>query len=121
MKRFNFDFLFSGTNAALFGGFVAFLLLFFAIQPIQKRAVSTTLELLHVSFDPTREVIHEINEAFALDWQKFKGGKVQIFQSHGGSGSQARSARTRTSMTASWTRWISSARRASRSSRRTLR
>lgn len=91
MKRFDFDFLFSGKNAALFGGFVAFLLLFFAIQPIQKRAVSTTLELLHVSFDPTREVIHEINEAFALDWQKFKGGNVQIFQSHGGSGSQARS------------------------------
>ena len=91
MKRFNFEFLFSGTNAALFGGFVSFFLLFLAIQPIQKRAVSTTLELLHVSFDPTREVIHEINEAFALDWQKFKGGNVQIFQSHGGSGSQARS------------------------------
>ena len=91
MKRFNFEFLFSGTNAAYFGGFVAFSLLFLAIQPIQKRAVSTTLELLHVSFDPTREVIHEINEAFALGWQKFKGGKVQIFQSHGGSGSQARS------------------------------
>jgi len=89
MKRF--EFLFSGANAALFGGFVAFCFLFLAIQPIQKRAVTSTLELLHVSFDPTREVIHEINDAFALDWQKFKGGKVQIFQSHGGSGSQARS------------------------------
>lgn len=89
MKRF--EFLFSGANAALFGGFVAFSLLFIAIQPIQKRDASTTLELLHVSFDPTREVIHEINDAFASDWQKFKGGKVKIFQSHGGSGSQARS------------------------------
>ncbi|NBY03290.1 MAG: sulfate ABC transporter substrate-binding protein [Planctomycetes bacterium] len=91
MKRFDFEFLFSGTNAAFLGGFVAFLLLFLAIQPIQKRPVSTKLELLHVSFDPTREVIHEINEAFAQDWKKFKDGRVQIFQSHGGSGSQARS------------------------------
>jgi ABC-type sulfate transport system substrate-binding protein len=91
MKRFDFGFLFSGPNATFLGGFVAFSLLFLAIQPIQKRPVSAKLELQHVSFEPTREVIHEINEAFALDWQKFKGGSVKIFQSHGGSGSQARS------------------------------
>ena len=91
MKRFDLGFMFSGKNASVLGGVIAFVLVFIAIQPIQKRSNSNNLELLHVSFDPTREVIHEINEAFAKDWQKFNNGKVQIYQSHGGSGSQARS------------------------------
>lgn len=91
MKRFDLGFMFSGGNASVLGGVIAFVLVFIAIQPIQKRSNSNNLELLHVSFDPTREVINEINEAFAKDWQKFNNGKVQIYQSHGGSGSQARS------------------------------
>ncbi|MBM4253537.1 MAG: sulfate ABC transporter substrate-binding protein [Deltaproteobacteria bacterium] len=47
-------------------------------------------ELLHVSYDPTRELLREINEAFAAHWRKKYGGKVTVLQSHGASGSQAR-------------------------------
>lgn len=47
--------------------------------------------LLNVSYDPTRELYTEFNAAFARYWQATFGTKVQIRQSHGGSGAQARS------------------------------
>lgn len=47
-------------------------------------------ELLNVSYDPTRELYQEFNQAFAAHWAKEKGEKVTIQQSHGGSGKQAR-------------------------------
>ena len=46
--------------------------------------------LLNVSYDPTRELYRDVNEAFAQEWQKNTGQHVTIKQSHGGSGSQAR-------------------------------
>jgi len=47
--------------------------------------------LLNVSYDPTRELYQAFDAAFTKYWQA-KGGKaVQIRQSHGGSGAQARS------------------------------
>ena len=46
--------------------------------------------LLNVSYDPTRELYQQINKAFA-DQQKAEGRTVTITNSHGGSGSQARS------------------------------
>jgi sulfate transport system substrate-binding protein len=46
--------------------------------------------LLNVSYDPTRELYRDVNEAFAQQWQKSSGQQVTIKQSHGGSGSQAR-------------------------------
>ena len=46
--------------------------------------------LLNVSYDPTRELYQQINKAFA-DQQKAKGNTITISNSHGGSGSQARS------------------------------
>lgn len=46
--------------------------------------------LLNVSYDPTRELYTDINNAFAQYWQKKAGQKVMIRQSHGGSGKQAR-------------------------------
>jgi sulfate/thiosulfate-binding protein len=51
-------------------------------------AVSTSaaVELLNVSYDPTRELYRAINAAFL---QK-QGGNLDIKQSHGGSGTQAR-------------------------------
>lgn len=49
------------------------------------------IELLNVSYDPTRELYKEFNEEFANYWQQEKGQTVKINQSHGGSGSQARS------------------------------
>jgi sulfate/thiosulfate-binding protein len=47
--------------------------------------------LLNVSYDPTRELYQDFNAAFAKYWKAKTGQTVQIKQSHGGSGSQARS------------------------------
>jgi len=46
--------------------------------------------LLNVSYDPTRELYQDFNVAFAKHWQETQGQSVQINQSHGGSGRQAR-------------------------------
>jgi sulfate/thiosulfate-binding protein len=46
--------------------------------------------LLNVSYDPTRELYEDYNQAFAKHWQAKSGKKVSIRQSHGGSGKQAR-------------------------------
>lgn len=48
------------------------------------------VELLNVSYDPTRELYEKYNAAFAAHWEKEKGQKVTIKQSHGGSGKQSR-------------------------------
>ncbi|MCM2252099.1 MAG: sulfate ABC transporter substrate-binding protein [Ramlibacter sp.] len=47
--------------------------------------------LLNVSYDPTRELYAEFNQAFAKHWKARTGQDVAIRQSHGGSGKQARS------------------------------
>ncbi|WKZ56832.1 MAG: sulfate ABC transporter substrate-binding protein [Bdellovibrionota bacterium] len=52
--------------------------------------LSAEHRLLHVSYDPTRELYREINDLFLAD-QLRKGVIVRIDQSHGGSGKQARS------------------------------
>jgi sulfate/thiosulfate-binding protein len=44
-----------------------------------------------VSYDPTRELYQDINTAFAKQWKAKTGVDVQVAQSHGGSGKQARS------------------------------
>jgi sulfate/thiosulfate transport system substrate-binding protein len=51
---------------------------------------SASVTLLNVSYDPTRELYRDVNDAFAQEWQKSTGQHVTIKQSHGGSGSQAR-------------------------------
>ena len=51
-------------------------------------AAQTTL--LNVSYDPTRELYKEFNAAFVKHWQARTGGKVNVRQSHGGAGKQAR-------------------------------
>ena len=48
------------------------------------------LTLLNVSYDPTRELYREFNDAFARHWREQTGQAVTVQQSHGGSGSQAR-------------------------------
>src|ERR1700728_1882711 len=50
-----------------------------------------TVKLLNVSYDPTRELYQDIDAAFAKQWKAKTGADVQISQSHGGSGKQARS------------------------------
>ncbi len=47
--------------------------------------------LLNVSYDPTRELYVEYNAAFAKHWKAKTGQDVNVKQSHGGSGKQARS------------------------------
>ena len=48
------------------------------------------VELLNVSYDPTRELYQEFNEEFATYWKAETGQDVTIQQSHGGSGKQGR-------------------------------
>ncbi|KKK38668.1 sulfate transporter subunit [Mesobacillus campisalis] len=49
------------------------------------------VELLNVSYDPTRELYEDLNKEFAAHWQEETGQEVIINQSHGGSGKQSRS------------------------------
>jgi sulfate transport system substrate-binding protein len=53
-------------------------------------AFAADVSLLNVSYDPTRELYVEFNKAFATAYHKETGKSVEIKQSHGGSGSQAR-------------------------------
>jgi len=50
-----------------------------------------SLTLLNVSYDPTRELYQDINIAFKKSWKEKTGDTIEIRQSHGGSGKQARS------------------------------
>ncbi|MBB5047493.1 sulfate transport system substrate-binding protein [Rhodopseudomonas rhenobacensis] len=54
-------------------------------------AMAADVTLLNVSYDPTRELYSDFNKAFAAAYQKDAGKSVEIKQSHGGSGAQARS------------------------------
>ena len=54
-------------------------------------AVAQNVSLLNASYDPTRELYAEFNKAFANAFGKETGRKVEIKQSHGGAGAQARS------------------------------
>lgn len=53
-------------------------------------ARAATVTLLNVSYDPTRELYVDYNAAFARYWKARTGQGIQINQSHGGSGKQAR-------------------------------
>jgi sulfate transport system substrate-binding protein len=49
-----------------------------------------SVEILNVSYDPTRELYQHVNAGFAKSWQDSAGQTVSVKQSHGGSGAQAR-------------------------------
>jgi sulfate transport system substrate-binding protein len=53
-------------------------------------AHAAEVNLLNVSYDPTRELYKEYNPVFAKYWQAKTGDNVTINQSHGGGGKQAR-------------------------------
>jgi sulfate/thiosulfate-binding protein len=55
------------------------------------KPAAAKLTLLNVSYDPTRELYNDINAAFAKDWKAKSGGEVEVKNTHGGSGKQARS------------------------------
>jgi len=52
---------------------------------------AANVTLLNASYDPTRELYQDYNEAFAAHWKAKTGNTVNVRQSHGGSGKQARS------------------------------
>ncbi len=62
--------------------------LLFGIAP--GLAAQDKVQLLNVSYDPTRELYSEFNAAFAKYWKAKTGQVVNVRQSHGGSGGQAR-------------------------------
>jgi sulfate transport system substrate-binding protein len=66
-------------SAAILAGLLAF-----------GAGVAEPLELLNVSYDPTRELWRDINEHFIAQYRKDKGVDLTIKQSHGGSSTQAR-------------------------------
>lgn len=61
-----------------------------ATEETAKEEPKPPVELLNVSYDPTRELYVEFNEAFAKHWKAETGQEVTIKQSHGGSGKQGR-------------------------------
>ncbi|WP_214630512.1 sulfate ABC transporter substrate-binding protein [Paenibacillus agaridevorans] len=61
-----------------------------AAAPEASKEPLPPVKLLNVSYDPTREFYVEYNKAFAAHWLAEKNQKVEIDQSHGGSGKQAR-------------------------------
>lgn len=48
------------------------------------------IEIMNVSYDPTRELYKEFNRAFAKHWAEQKNQTVEVKMSHAGSGKQAR-------------------------------
>ena len=61
-----------------------------AAAPVAQ-AQQKTQTLLNVSYDPTRELYRAVDEAFIKQYKEKAGVTLAIRQSHGGSGSQARS------------------------------
>ncbi len=58
---------------------------------LSSLAAAAQVQLLNVSYDPTRELYAEFSLAFAKHWKAKTGQDVGIKQSHGGSGKQTRS------------------------------
>jgi sulfate transport system substrate-binding protein len=61
-----------------------------SLFPLAGKSQAADRTLLNVSYDPTRELYTEFNEAFAKHWKEKTGEEIHIDQSHGGSGKQAR-------------------------------
>jgi sulfate transport system substrate-binding protein len=62
-----------------------------ALVSAAASAKAKSIELLNVSYDPTRELYVDYDAAFTKYWKAKTGDDVVIKQSHGGSGAQARS------------------------------
>lgn len=62
-----------------------------AILALTAATGAHAVDLLNVSYDPTRELYEDYNAAFAKYWKARTGQDVRVRQSHGGSGKQARS------------------------------
>jgi sulfate transport system substrate-binding protein len=63
-----------------------------ALLASEAHAQNGQINLLNVSYDPTRELYEQYNPLFAAEWARTHNGqRVHVDQSHGGSGRQARS------------------------------
>ena len=82
MKKDRRHFIKFPLGLGLFGALALTGMSSFAADPVS---------FLNVSYDPTRELYVEYNQAFAKHWKAKTGQDVQFRQSHGGSGKQARS------------------------------
>jgi sulfate/thiosulfate-binding protein len=69
---------------------LSFALLALCLPACKRDGDATSITLLNASYDPTRELWRDLNEAFAAEHGKTTGVEVAIDQSHGGSSSQAR-------------------------------
>src|SRR6266700_2529065 len=58
------------------------------ICSLQFARAETTL--LNASYDPTRRFYSAVNKAFAARWQSERHERITVYQSHSGSGAQAR-------------------------------
>lgn len=66
------------------------MLLLTVATTLPRGAAGEEIELLNVSYDPTRELWRDINDHFIPLYEKETGDEVTINQSHGGSSTQAR-------------------------------
>lgn len=81
------------TAVSAIGLLVSLLLTLFSgtgCSPSSASGTAEHVELLNVSYDPTRELWKDLNQRFTANYEKETGVKVSIKQSHGGSSSQAR-------------------------------
>ncbi|MFN7038079.1 MAG: sulfate ABC transporter substrate-binding protein [Alphaproteobacteria bacterium] len=62
----------------------------FFVSSLNNILYAKEQNLLHVSYDPTRELYQKINKSFIEYWEKSFQNKIRIKQSHGGSSKQAR-------------------------------
>jgi len=62
-----------------------------AVGATAPARAADTVQLLNVSYDPTRELYEAVNAAFGAQWKAQRGQDLKVRQSHGGSGKQARS------------------------------
>lgn len=72
--------------AAVFGLMASFGLAVLITVPARAQDIVLT----NASYDPTRELYREFNEAFKAHWLAETGQQIEIRVTHGGSGSQAR-------------------------------
>ena len=66
------------------------LLIAVLLIPAAQGMSAADLSLLNASYDPTRELYQDFNQAFARQWTAKGGDTIRFKQSHGGSGKQAR-------------------------------
>ncbi len=62
-----------------------------ALLLVTAGAMAKDIQILNVSYDPTRELYQDYNQVFSKYWLAKTGDHVTVRQSHGGSGSQATS------------------------------